>query len=256
MTKSSPVASIKSLSLWLESTSKESFKDSESEDGLSIGTWYSISPNSTSKFSLTQNTNGYKPIYVSNAINNLPAIKLDGSDDYLIGNSYATHATSITNNFSIFAVAQATSTHEIDSEANSGAAGTSGQKFLMPAIQVADTNFAGAGISMGTNGISFYELSTGYMPPLLVYQATLLKPLVLLMEYNNKTPTLYINGTAVRTGLTSSKIVMSPKMIGNDVPIYGVMSGYVGEVIIFNEVLKKSDRDYVNDYLKKKWGIK
>jgi len=34
------------------------------------------------------------------------------------------------------------------------------------------------------------------------------------------------------------------------------MSGYVAEIITFSEVLKASDRDYVTDYLKKKWGIK
>jgi len=76
---------------------------------------------------------------------------------------------------------------------------------------------------MGTNGISFYQHASSYMPAVLVYKATLTKPLVLLMEYNNKTPNLYINGTLVKAGLTSTKTVLLPS-ITIDANAYGVMS--------------------------------
>ena len=253
LTESSPVSSIRSLSLWLESTSKASFMDSESDDNLLISKWYSINPNTIKKVSANQTNNSLKPKYISNAINNLPAIQLDGLDDYLETSSYSEDAN-ITNNFSVFVVAQATVTHQIDSEAMSGITGNSGQKFLIFPTLMGGGIMAGAGISMGTNGISFYEHMGGYMPAILVYQATLTKPLVLLMEYNNKNPNLYINGTLVRTSpYTSTKTVFSPRVIGG--PYYGAFSGYVGEVIIFSEVLKKSDKDYITDYLKKKWGV-
>lgn len=258
LTESSPVASIKSLSLWFESTSKASFIDSESDDNLSISKWYSINPSDTQKISAGQSNPSFRPKYISNAINNLPAVQLDGSDDRMSTTVYDS-STIVTDSFSVFVVAQAKNTHEIDTESTSSKTGTSGQKYLIAPEHGGFLGLlAGAGISMGTNGISFYQHAHNYMPAVLVYQATLTKPLVLLMEYNNKVPRLYINGTLVRTGLTSSRTVYPTYAIGGDIygNFYGVMSGYVGEMIIFNEALKKSDRDYVNDYLKKKWGIK
>ncbi len=201
LTKSSPVASIKSLSLWFESTSKESFIDSESDDNLSISKWYSINPIDKQKISAGQNTSGLKPKYISNAINNLPAVQLDGSDDYMATTTASDNSTNITNSFSVFVVAQAKNTYEIDTESTSSATGTSGQKYLIYPEYGGDLGLlAGAGISMGTNGISFYQHASSYMPAVLVYQATLTKPLVLLMEYNNKVPRLYINGALARTG--------------------------------------------------------
>jgi hypothetical protein len=219
-------------------------------DNASISKWHSINPSDTQKTSVNQNNPSSKPKYISNAINNLPAVQLDGSDDYI-----STVANKDSNSFSVFVVAQAKTNHEIDSESTSGVSGTSGQKYLIYPENVGYLGLAGAGISMGTNGISFYQHASSYMPAVLVYKATLTKPLVLLMEYNNKTPNLYINGTLVKTGLTSTKTVLLPSItIGANA--YGVMSGYVAEIITFSEVLKASDRDYVTDYLKKKWGIK
>lgn len=257
LTGSTPVASIRSLSLWFESTSKASFIDSESDDNLSISKWYSINPSDKQKISANQNTSVLKPKYISNAINNLPAVQLDGLDDYMSTPTASNRNTNVKDSFSVFVVAQAKTTHGIDSESTSSTTGISGQKYLISPVNggTSGSGLAGAGISMGTNGISFYEHSDDYMPPLLVYSATLTKPLVLLMEYNKKKPNLYINGRLVRTGLTSTKNVLPPSItIGGSA--YGVMSGYVAEVIVFNEVLKANDREYVTDYLKKKWGIK
>ena len=248
LTESSPVNSIRSLFIWLDSTSKTNFSDTESNNNSSISAWSPINPTSTSRnIAIYQTTPNRKPKYISNAINNLPAVQLDGFDDGFY-TSLSTGANAIINNFSIFVVAQANAPH----------GGDASKKFLLFPTLVTTAGFAGAGISMGTNGISFYEHAPSYMPALLVYSEALSKPLVLLMEYNNKTPKLYINGTLVKTGTTSSKNVIPPYAIGGSSAgsQYGVMSGYVGEVIIFSEVLKASDRDYVTDYLKKKWVIK
>lgn len=84
----------------------------------------------------------------------------------------------IVNSFSVFVVAQAKTTHEIDSVSTSFTPGTSGQKYLIFPAHSGSTGLAGVGISMGTNGISFYEHANSHMPATLVYQATLTKPLV------------------------------------------------------------------------------
>ena len=68
---------------------------------------------------------------------------------------------------------------------------------------------AGAGVSVGTNGIVVYEHGANYMPALLAWKADV--PLVdwthVSVVYSNKTPSLFINGIKMKTGLTSPRTV-------------------------------------------------
>ena len=82
-TQSSPISSIKNLELWLESTSEKSFDDAETEDGATVTTWYDINPQSSVKNNATQATDANKPIYVSSAINGLPALSGNGTSTVL-----------------------------------------------------------------------------------------------------------------------------------------------------------------------------
>lgn len=64
---------------------------------------------------------------------------------------------------------------------------------------------AGAGVSVGTNGIAVVEHGSGYFPALLVYPMTISDWTHIAVVYNNRTPTLYVNGNFVKTGLQSSR---------------------------------------------------
>ena len=67
-------------------------------------------------------------------------------------------------NFTIEAWIRPTATHEFDAELNANStAGTSGEKYLFGADQRGSVD-AGAGISVGTNGISVNEHADSYMP--------------------------------------------------------------------------------------------
>ncbi len=264
LTKSSPVASMtKGLVLWLDTVSEKSFKSTVKNDNDSVDTWYDINPLAAAPSTTTQGTSGYQPKYSEKAINGLPALKFDGTDDFmLVGNPYRNdYYPAISNNFAIFMVVLATATHEVDTQATSGDAGTSGQKYLLypsrgSTIYPNVSNAVGTGISMGINGISFYEHTYGYMPPLMVYSSTTNKPLAMLMEYNNKTPSLYVNGTLVATGLQSPQSYsFASYLIGGSSNDSFVFQGYIGEIIIFNRALSTDEKTNVNNYLKKKWRI-
>ncbi len=137
-----------------------------------------------------------------------------------------------TNTFTFSAWFTANSTHEIDAESTTSTTGISGQKYLFGAVNEG-TN-SGAGVSVGTNGISVYEHGSAYMPPLAVYNGTVPSGWnYLAIVYNNKTPSIYLNGTLVRTGLTSPKTtVYAPYQIGGG--SYGYHDGQVDEVRISN----------------------
>ena len=173
----------------------------------------------------------------------------DGVDDDVIwGYLEGTPA----NNFTIEAMVKATVNHEIsevsDPEATSGVGGVSGQKYLFGANHGGDTN-AGAGVSMGINGVSVYEHGGGYMPPLAVYDPAVKDPVHpqigtdwnhVVVTYTNKQPRIYLNGYLVHTGLTSLRAnVFAPTQLARG--SYGALAGTVDEVAIYSTALSDSE---------------
>jgi RHS repeat-associated protein len=141
----------------------------------------------------------------------------------------------VTNNFTVEFWVKPEQTHEVDVESQSGTAGTSGQRYVIYPDNggLATTGRAGMGISVGTNGVSVYELASSYMPPLLVWQGTMTGWKHVAVVYTNNTPSLYINGQLVKTGLASTKQYVNPSYnFGGGT--YGFMPGTLDEVRIWN----------------------
>ena len=65
------------------------------------------------------------------------------------------------------------------------------------------------------------------MPPLLVHETTITSFTNIVVVYNNKQPSLYINGTFIKTGLTSPR--SNVYLIG-DFIAFGDYSYYQGEL--------------------------
>ena len=151
----------------------------------------------------------------------------DGTDD---GVNLAS-AFSITNNFSVELWCLPEATHEIDGETTSVITGISGQKYILGANFVGSPD-AGFGISIGTNGVSTYEHSSGYMPSLMVYETTITSFTQIVVVYTDKQPSLYINGNFIKTGLTSPRtdVYLLGNLIG-----YGSYGYYQGQLAILRE---------------------
>lgn len=166
----------------------------------------------------------------------ISALSFDGVNDVVSTNGIS----DVTNNFTVAFWALPSATHEIDPESTGNISGTSGQRYaLFPAWY--DSGHSGAGISVGTNGVSVYEHAVAYMPALLVYQANLTSWTHVAVVYQNKQPRLYINGVLVRTGLTSLKDVihLNPAYIGGQ--SYGYYSGRLDEMRVYNYALSSND---------------
>lgn len=261
-TASSDVSSIQGLILWLDATAEKSFNYTEREDNGAIGTWYDINPTANAD-NATQSSAASKPLYITDAINNLPALKFDGIDDFLrlSSSSVFNGAPETANNFTIFVVAKPNSADVLSTERTSGTAGTTtpGKKYLLfpenGGTIYPKVSAAGSGIAMGTNGISVYEHSSFYLPPVLVYATSATSPTIIEVDYTNKVPSLYINGALVRkTAQGPTNYVFPTFSIGGGQ--YGYYSGYIAEIIIYNRVLLDDERESVAKYLSKKWGIR
>ncbi len=259
VTQGSPANGVKDLALWLDATAEQGLSASLNDQDA-VSQWKDTNPQQSSKSDATA-SGTQRPLYVTNGINGLPALKCDGVDDALSiasgTNYFPTTSPSITNNFTIFLVARATATHEIDTQANSGTSGITGQKYVLWPSTSATTGIAGSGISLGTNGVSVYEHGGGYLPAIAVYSGAnnLSAPAVITVDYNNKTPTIFINGTSAQTGLTSTQDSIFPSRQFCS-GAYGAFNGNIGEIIVFGKRVPTAKRQQIEKYLGKKWGIK
>ena len=163
-------------------------------------------------------------------------LNFDGIDDQVSVAANAT-LTTVSNNFTISFWAYPRSAHEIDAESIAGVGGTSGQRYAIGPLNFGEAGPSGAGVSVGTNGVSVYEHAAGYMPALLVYQGAISGWTHIAVVYENRQPRLYVNGVLVRVGLSSprSKVQITPADIGG--MAYGHFDGLLDEVMIYNRVL-------------------
>ncbi|WP_412732553.1 fibrinogen-like YCDxxxxGGGW domain-containing protein [Minisyncoccus archaeiphilus] len=127
---------------------------------------------------------------------------------------YLSIPETMTNTYSMSMWVKTALTHQIDSQSNSGIAGTSGQRYVIGSMHQGTD--AGSGLSLGTNGMSVYEHAGDYMPARLVYNASLGTAWNhVVLVYSNKIPYLYLNGSLVASGTVSPKAtVYSSYMIG------------------------------------------
>lgn len=263
VTQSSAVPGIRDLELWLETTGEKSFIDAEAVEGTSVSTWYDINVNNdkhTATSSLTA-----RPTYRRAALNGLPALTFDGTNDTIAPSfaGYSSNAPSTNNNFTVFLVAQTADTHGIDAQSDSGTAGQSGQEFVIFPQEGSSvygcSSCVGTGISLGTNGVSFYQNTSGTTSPSAVYSGgdTAVASIVTIVN-SSKRPKIYVNGQLKATGTVSSfSTVYAGYIIGGNALFSSeFFKGEVGEYIIYNRALVPAEQGSVEKYLGQKWGIK
>ncbi len=120
--------------------------------------------------------------------------------------NYGTGLSSCSNTFSISFWVNPDAPRAVTPEARTGISGLTGQRYaLYPQQYGGTTNEAGVGLSVGTNGISVFELADSHMPSPLVYDHTITGWNCITLVYRDKKPSLYINGQLVKEGLKSSK---------------------------------------------------
>lgn len=166
-------------------------------------------------------------------------LKFDGTNDKVtVGTTNRP-----TNSFTYMAWVKAETTHQIDAQSTSGTGGVSGQRYVFGANH--ESSNGGAGLSVGTNGISVYEHGNGYMPALAVYSGSIGTDWNhVAVVYNNKQPLIYLNGNLVTTGLTSPKTtVYAPFEVGGGA--YGYFPGSIDDVRIYSRSLSANEIDTI-----------
>jgi hypothetical protein len=177
------------------------------------------------------------------------AFSFNGSGDYVTqGSSYKGRASSSTGSaFTMEFWARPTATIGTfpASQSVSGYASISGQRYaLFPEYQNSASE-AGAGVSVGTNGIVVVEHSYDNASAPLVYTMNNDIPddgwLHIAVVYENQTPKLYVNGVLKKSGLSSGKTVYPSSAFGENGSGYGYYSGSLDEVHIVNRALSAAE---------------
>ena len=181
---------------------------------------------------------------------NSGSIVFDGADDQAnLASPYL-----VTNNFSVELWCLPSTTHEIDGESTSGTSGTSGQRYIIGAVAAGGSD-SGFGISIGTNGVSVYEHAGFYMPCLLSHAATITSFTQVVIVYTNKQPSLYLNGSFVKNGLTSPRanVFLHGSRIGNG--DYGFYPGKISSVKYYNRSLSAGEITQNYNALRSRYGL-
>lgn len=235
LTQSSPVASIKGLALWLESTADASFKVAESEDGAFVTWWGETNPQVVNKNNVSRVASDNKFTFEDSGINNLPSLSCDNSDGSALNGNLLD--TTQKDKFTIVAVYQSRTPGDNVWRSIFGTG--SGSGFFLQKSGSVPPNSNKRNIS----ALTVVDIYGGLMTA---------DPEIAVATYDGTNINLYINGAAETLSASTATIAPSSGQIyiGNS------WQGFIGEIIVFDGVLKSTDRKDVEKYLGKKWGIK
>lgn len=243
LTQSSPVASIPNLLLWFETTSDNSFaQGSQIDDKTLMNNWHDINPQTTTQIIATQNTTANQPTYVVNGINGLPSLQFNGAPNNTGLSTFSYFDLGSTtqnliagNNLSVIMV------YNVNN--------TTGLNYIIGEVngwttwRIADSYFQSSKGNLNNQSITGVANTT--------YVVSYIASNTQVTEYRNG----QIVGSAAT--LTSGQYVE-----GNNVWIGGAetggyysTAGMVGEIMVFNRILKTSERTDIEKYLAKKWNI-
>ncbi|MBP7710634.1 MAG: prepilin-type N-terminal cleavage/methylation domain-containing protein [Rickettsiales bacterium] len=248
LTQSSPVAGIKGLAAWYESTSEKSFSstiDQDSSTNNAVTVWNDINPQSTSTFNASPLASNNQPILKKAAINNLPAVFFDGVNDYLAADSLASYFSGEDLPISVFVVL------------NKMGSAAAQQNFISFSNSSATDPLIWFPITSGACTISRRSEGIIIASPSIVVTSN--KAQILSFVSSGTTASGYLNGATMFSGSpsdvpTTSLNQFSIGAISRITPQY-FFNGAIGEIIIFNRALTDEERLSIDRYLGKKWSI-
>ncbi len=281
LTSSSPVAGIKSVSLWLEPTLDASFPSSLDDEAF-ITQWNDTNPQTPSKLYAipASGSSSLNIAYDSNGINGLPSIKFAGSatnagvlsvstTPVSTVSPFLTETPVITvddpknaNAFTAFVVynlasdATTASMYNILYDGVSGTNGNGWGYYRASTTGIRTAVIGGTTATASTGGatlpVNRAEIAT------ITFSGNLLGS-----STGTRVTRLYINGA---NGFTTTNGINNPDtniitpttrmLIGSANPAgNNPWKGLISEIIIFDSVLKNQDLKDVASYLSKKYGI-
>lgn len=233
LTNSSPVLQIADVVAWYETSLESSFPAANAFDQTAIDTWSDNSKSSTPNDATGSLT--ARPLYQESALNSLPTVRFDGVNDLLSFNAIPTNQK----DYTIFVV-------ETRRAATSGTAG----RFL--GLGVNNYGYASATTITGVPATATQTV------PAFVAGAFIPRIITILSgPVTSSTRGVFMNGGA---GSTPAVTAFDPLITSTATGTIGAANanfytGDISEVIIYSRALKLDERNDIQTYLGKKYGI-
>ncbi len=260
LTQSSPVTSVQGLLLWLDSSREDSFISTETSNATQLTKWYNVNPqvaNIGREDSLTTFTNSDAKItYKSVGINGLPSVSFASGRTSTFASPAAGRIVTPYQAYTIFVVARVTSITSLNTFLYNGALATTGFGVY--------SNATGKLMVNGGTGAAFSDLVGGTSAvanTARIMTVTISPNSVSGVATTTPTAEFYINGAAdlAATNLSANIASQAATDIlyigGQNASSASPFVGDMSEVIMFDTVLKDSDRKTIEQYLGKKYGI-
>ncbi|NBV06384.1 MAG: prepilin-type N-terminal cleavage/methylation domain-containing protein [Proteobacteria bacterium] len=250
LTQSSGVNSIRGLILWLEPTMESSFKSTETSDASSLSNWYDINPQVSLRNTFSNSSATI--LYKASATNSLPAVYFNNVNTAFTG----TIIDAPYNAYTIFYVARPTSLASTGFIFYNGTQGTNGIGVSLSTGGLTTFSYGASLSSVGSLASTANQVSADIVcittAPNSLLGVAVTTPAIL--SYKNGVSNTM---TAATTTAASWVTPTGSLYIGNATSA-GTTTDFVGEIseiIIFDNVLKKTDRQEVEKYLSRKYGI-
>ncbi len=240
VTSGSETSAIPEMSVWFETTMPENLTIDD-QNRVKVWNDYNTQVIEIDKINASQTSPAGRPAYVENGINGLPSLSFDGVNDNLSVRNFCA------NGFTIFVVLQ-TSNIGNAPVLWAGAAGVTND--------VAPLVISGSSPSIINGGDADYSLTaTGKS---IISDS----PHLVMINRNirNGARELWVDGVSSATdanGASGMLLNANPNLlIGRDSVENVSYKGQIGEIIAFERDLEIAERETVEKYLRKKWGMK
>jgi prepilin-type N-terminal cleavage/methylation domain-containing protein len=243
-TRSSPISSIKDLSVWYETSLDESFDNAEESDDAQVTTWFDLNPQTSFKINATQPTLDNKPRFKDAIFNGLAGIYFDGSNDFLLASSAGIVGKGLT----IFIVAK-----------RSGFPTWQGMLSGIPTSTVWDHDQTGFLAYLDVNNGTIYTgASNTYWASVAQTNPMDNIPFIFTNIFTGTTNITYLNAsvgstTNIATNFNVDKLYLGSRYGNGPTQFF---RGHVAEIVIFSRALNTEERLAVTAYLSKKYAIK
>ncbi len=245
LTRNSPVASIKDLAVWYETSLNESFDVAERSEATPLTNWFDLNPQTSFKVNANQVTLDNRPKYYEGIINGLPGVYFDGSNDFYLVSTPGIVGKSL----SIFIVAKRTNFF--------------GQIGIISGISPTSNWESDQGGFQAYFDQNIGNIYTGAASSWLSYVAQTNPanntPFIYSTIFNGLTNINYLNASVGTTTNVTPIFNLNRMYIGSRYgggANYYFFNGHICEIIIFNRGLNTEERLAVNAYLSKKYAIK